>query len=68
MGAQQISCYLSQTKLELEIGADLDMKLIILDPDSANNFGSDRIRIHNTVTYGIISYGRRYLKLLVDFG
>jgi len=32
--------------LELE---DTDPKIIILDPDSANNFGSDRIRIHYTV-------------------
>ena len=28
--------------------SDPDPKLIITDPDPANNFGSDRIRIHNT--------------------
>ena len=28
--------------------SDPDPKLIITDPDPANNFGSDRIRTHNT--------------------
>ena len=37
--------------LQIEVRTSLsdpDPKLIIPDPDSANNFGSDRIRIHNT--------------------
>jgi len=37
--------------LKIEVwtsSSDPDPKLIITDPDPANNFGSDRIRIHNT--------------------
>ena len=36
-------------KIEVRMSSlDPDPKLIIPDPDPANNFGSDRIRIHNT--------------------
>ena len=31
--------------------SDPDPKLIITDPDPANNFGSDRVRIHNTGSF-----------------
>jgi len=46
--------------LQIEVrtcSSDPDLKLIIMDPDHANYFGSDRIRFHNTGSgYGTVPY------------
>ena len=46
MGSHQILCYFIVTKNWSS--SDPDPKLILTNPDLANNFGSERIRIHNT--------------------
>ena len=46
--------------------SDPDSKLIITDPDPANNFGSDRIRIHNTVLIICLDENERDLMVEED--
>ena len=59
MGSQQILWYFSHQKLEL-VGSGSEINNYG-DPDPANNFGSERIRIHNTVNYNYGRYRTGYL-------
>ena len=43
--------------------SDPDPKLIITDPDPANNFGSDRNRIHNTGCRSLSGYSKGFQRV-----